>query len=447
MKRERNLSIEEPDIAQLKAQALGLSSKKRALLERQLTLLRSDLRAAAGSRNRRLVAYVASHKDSPLASGDLRIFLKEWLPDHMVPAAILMVDEIPLTPSGKIDRQRLPAVGRLSLKDVGREPGLPGPGDAGARTPVEETVIAIFEDVLKLDRVWIHDDFFEIGGHSLLATQVVSRVRNAFGVEIGLRAVFEATTVEALARLIEERMKAEDKEEQQQYWAKPGKLPTMNFAAGHPRPQVLGYLEAAKSISLPAELCESLKALSRREGTPLSMSLLTVFKALLYRYRAEADIVLGVATARKGRAEIEAPVGSFVDMLPIWTDLSGNPRFTHLLKRVRGAVLGAYMRRRTPFEKWAADLTLWITEEAEAMRAEWVYRTDLFEEAAIARMHSHFETLLRSIVTRPNAPLDELEMLSEAERERQAASRSIREERNYSKFKSVKPRAIAKPED
>jgi acyl carrier protein len=447
MKRERNLNIEEPDIAQLKAQALGLSPKKRALLERQLTLLRRDLRAEARSRNKRLVAYVASNKDDSLASGDLRIFLKERLPDHMVPAAILMVDEMPLTPSGKIDRRRLPTMARLSSptssKDAGREPGQM---DASARTPVEEIVIALFEDVLNLDRVGIHDNFFEIGGHSLLATQVVSRVRNVFGVEIGVRSVFEEATVEGLAWRIEERMMAREKEEQQQYQTNPGKPPVMNFATGHPSPQVLGYREAAKSISLTAELCESLKALSRREGAPLSMVLMAAFKTLLYRYTAEAGIVLGMAMARNGRAEVDAPVGFFVDMLPVETDLSGNLRFTQLLKRVRGAVLGAYMRRRTPFEKWDADLTLWMIEEAEAMRAEWVYRTDLLEEGAIARMHSHFETLLYSIVTRPNSPLDELEMLSEAERERQAASRSIREEHNYSKFKSVKPRTIAIPE-
>src|SRR5215475_6067772 len=147
MKQERNLNIEEPDIAQLKAQALGLSPKKRALLERQLTILRSELRAEARSRDKRLVAYVVSHKDDSLASGDLRTFMKERLPEHMVPAAILMVDEMPLTPSGKIDRQRLPAMARLSspaslpasLKDAGKM-------DAGARTPVEEIVIALFED-------------------------------------------------------------------------------------------------------------------------------------------------------------------------------------------------------------------------------------------------------------------------------------------------------------
>ena len=120
-----------------------------------------------------------------------------------------------IAPSGKIDRQRLPTPARwsspASLMDAGREPRQ---ADAGARTPVEEIVIALFEDVLKLDRVGIHDDFFEIGDHSLLATQVVARASNAFGVEIGVRSVFEEATVGGLARRIEEQMRAGGKEEQ-----------------------------------------------------------------------------------------------------------------------------------------------------------------------------------------------------------------------------------------
>jgi len=88
------------------------------------------------------------------------------------------------------------------------------------------------------------------------------------------------------------------------------------------------------------------------------------------------------------------------------------------------------------------DLTLWIIEGSQTIEAGWVYSTDLFEEETIVRMHSHLETLLFSIVARPDAPLDELEMLSEAERSRQAINRTIREEHNYSRFKSVRPRTV-----
>ena len=89
-----------------------------------------------------------------------------------------MLEEMPVTANGKLDRKRLPSVEGAD-RQLERE-------YVSARTPVEEIVAGIFEEVLKLDRVGIHDNFFEIGGHSLLATQVVSRIREVFGVEIGV---------------------------------------------------------------------------------------------------------------------------------------------------------------------------------------------------------------------------------------------------------------------
>ena len=92
-------------------------------------------------------------------------------------------------------------------------------------------------------------------------------------------------------------------------------------------------------------------------------------------------------------------------------------------------------------------MALWITKGAEAIETGWVYSADLFEEESITRMHSHFETLLSSIVARPDAPLDELETLVEAHRARQAIDLAAREEHSYSRFKSIKPRAIALSDD
>jgi non-ribosomal peptide synthetase component F len=93
------------------------------------------------------------------------------------------------------------------------------------------------------------------------------------------------------------------------------------------------------------------------------------------------------------------------------------------------------------------DLVLWITKGAETINAKWIYSADLFEERTIIRTHSHFETLLSSIVTRPDAPLDELEILSEAERTQQSLNRAGLKEYNYSRFKSAKPKAVALSED
>jgi len=152
--------------------------------------------------DKRLVGYVVGEKGA--TSVELKKHLKERLPDYMVPEVIVTLDEMPVTANGKIDRKRLPPV-----EDAGRQAQQ---AYVGARTPVEEMLVGIFEEVLKLSGVGIHDNFFEIGGHSLLATQVVSRVRNTFGVEVGVRSVFEESTVEGLGRKIEEAMKAGETE-------------------------------------------------------------------------------------------------------------------------------------------------------------------------------------------------------------------------------------------
>jgi acyl carrier protein len=138
-------------------------------------------------------------------AAELKRHLRERLPEYMIPEAILMLEEMPATASGKIDRKRLPSVqsmGRMAEREY-----------TDARTQVEEILLGLYEDVLKVDQVGIHDNFFEIGGHSLLATQVASRVRNAFGVEIGVRSIFEAATVEGLAQRIEKMMGAGEKQE------------------------------------------------------------------------------------------------------------------------------------------------------------------------------------------------------------------------------------------
>jgi acyl carrier protein len=117
------------------------------------------------------------------------------LPEYMIPSAFVVLDKLPLTENGKVDRKALPAPDQ-SRRDV--EQGYLAP-----RTPAEEMVAAIWADVLRLERVGVRDDFFELGGHSLNATQVVSRVRDAFRVELPLRALFETPTVEGLAKTIE----------------------------------------------------------------------------------------------------------------------------------------------------------------------------------------------------------------------------------------------------
>jgi amino acid adenylation domain-containing protein len=147
------------------------------------------------TQGKRLIAYVVAERSDPGTIGELRSFLKEKLPGYMVPSVFMMVDALPLTTSGKVDRGALPAPS-ISRAEV-RQPY------AAPITPTEELLSAIWAKLLATDHVGIHDNFFELGGHSLLATQLVSKVRKTFQVEIALQSFFEAPTITGLTTLIE----------------------------------------------------------------------------------------------------------------------------------------------------------------------------------------------------------------------------------------------------
>lgn len=143
-----------------------------------------------------LVAYVVG---TGCDRTELRAFLSETLPDFMIPAFFVFLDAMPLTPNGKIDRRRLPLPEPSPHVRPRLEP----------RTPTEETLCAIWAELLDVKEVSVDDNFFELGGHSLLAIQLRSRISSAFDVEIPLKDLFSNTTVEALALQIEEMILAE----------------------------------------------------------------------------------------------------------------------------------------------------------------------------------------------------------------------------------------------
>ncbi len=144
--------------------------------------------------DRRLVAYVTSVGAPTASRGELRRFLAARLPDYMVPVAFVTLQAFPLTANGKVDISALPPPG------TGPGPRTSGPGPA---TATEHIVASVWAEVLGLDEVGVHDDFFDLGGHSLLATQVVARLQDALGWTVPLTAIFETPTVASLAASLE----------------------------------------------------------------------------------------------------------------------------------------------------------------------------------------------------------------------------------------------------
>jgi acyl carrier protein len=149
---------------------------------------------------KRLVAYVAS-EEQPIA--ELRVWLRERLPDYMVPQAFVTLKKMPVTVNGKIDRRALLALEALEFVR-----------DKEIIEPQTETKIAVAEiwrEILHVEQVSVDDNFFEVGGHSLMATRLMSQVTKRFAVEVSLRRFFEAPTVEALANDIDVALRAETK--------------------------------------------------------------------------------------------------------------------------------------------------------------------------------------------------------------------------------------------
>ncbi len=607
---------------------------------------------------KRLVAYVVAERGSPPTGSELRNFLKAKLPEHMLPAAFVALEALPLTANGKVDRRALPAFNRTRPE---LEKGFVAP-----RTSAEELVAEIWAQVLGLERVGIYDDFFELGGHSLLATQAVSRIREAFAVEIPLRRLFEAPTVAGLAasidaahragrslqappilpvprngdlplsfsqqrlwfidqlepgnsaynfpaairlkgplnlvaleqsineiikrhealrttfttvdgrpaqviaptltvglpvvnlqelpesereaevgrlaieeaqrpfnlargpllrvtllRLGEEEhvglltmhhivsdgwstgilvremavlyeafsggrssplpelaiqyadfaywqrqwLQGEVLETQLSYWKRQllGASP-LELPADHLRPAVQTFRGSLKSMLLPRNTGDGLKVLSREQGITLFMTLLAAFKILLHRYTDQNDIIVGTPIANRNRLEIEGLIGFFVNTLVMRTDLSGNPTFLELSRRVREVCLGAYAHQDLPFERLVEelhlernlgrnplfgvmfvlqnkslqpiglpgltlspveidsgtahfDLTLHIADTEQGLIATLAYNKDLFEAATITRMLGHFRNLLQAVVANPERRLSDLPILGETERQ------------------------------
>jgi amino acid adenylation domain-containing protein len=194
----------------------------------------------------RLVAYVAL-REGVVSPEGLSTFLRARLPEAMVPSAFLLLESLPHTPNGKVDRRALPAPA-------------PEPARAGAftapTTPTEELLAGIFGELLRLEKVGVEDHFFELGGHSLLAMQLGARVRSAFDIELPARTLFEAPSVGALAGRIEQARRGGDRP------APPPLLPA-------PRAGTLPLSFAQESLWLLAQL--EPESAAYHEGQPVGL--------------------------------------------------------------------------------------------------------------------------------------------------------------------------------
>jgi amino acid adenylation domain-containing protein len=141
-----------------------------------------------------LVGYVVPRRNQSPTPESLQRFLKQTLPEFMVPAQFVMLQALPLTPNGKLDRKALAA--------ATPEPSSNGAGFIGPRTRTESEIAAIWSELLGLERVGIHDDFFELGGHSLMAVRAVSKMREVFGVDLPLATLLQTSTIAGLAEIL-----------------------------------------------------------------------------------------------------------------------------------------------------------------------------------------------------------------------------------------------------
>ena len=175
---------------------------KLAKVENVVVLVREDRPG-----DKQLAAYVAVGEEaqSEGLEEEFKDALRQKLPEYMVPADIVVMGSLPLTRNGKIDRKALPAPSASKAVNQGTL--------VMARTPIEELIMPIWEEVLGVHRIGVMDDFFALGGHSLLATQVVVRMNNVFRLDIPLRTIFENPTIAELARRIEEFLAGEKPED------------------------------------------------------------------------------------------------------------------------------------------------------------------------------------------------------------------------------------------
>ncbi|MFH8367582.1 amino acid adenylation domain-containing protein [Streptomyces sp. NPDC018031] len=255
------------------------------------------------------------------------------------------------------------------------------------------------------------------------------------------------------------------------YWkeALRGAAPALDLPTDRPRPPVQTTRGASRPFALPAPVMDEVRELSRAEGATPFMTVLAAFQVLLHRYSRQDDIVVGVPVANRGRPEIEGLIGLFTNVLPLRTDLSGDPSFRELLRRVRRVCLGGFAHPEVPFDQLVEelqprrdlsrspvfqvsflfqnialptfegvglrlepmtvesgtaryDLELQVFDRPEGLSGWFEFNTDLFDASTVERMARHLGVLVRGLLADPDRPVGSAPMLGPAEeRELRAA--------------------------
>jgi amino acid adenylation domain-containing protein len=261
-----------------------------------------------------------------------------------------------------------------------------------------------------------------------------------------------------------EWLEKEELERQLAYWRRQlTGAPTLELPTDFPRPPRQTFVGTRIPFTLPAELTARLKAFDRLENATHFMSLLAVFQVLLSRYSGQFDIVVGTPVANRRHLELESLFGFFVNMLVLRGDLSGEPSFREIVRRLRRTALDAYHHQDLPFEKLVEelnperdlsrpplfqvmfalqdvpthplsfpgaevtrrlhavhathfDLELYLSTTGDAWSGFFGFNTDLFAAATIERMIGYYQTLLESLLTSPDLPVSKATMLTSAER-------------------------------
>jgi amino acid adenylation domain-containing protein len=280
-------------------------------------------------------------------------------------------------------------------------------------------------------------------------------------------------------------------EEQLSYWREHlrGAPPLLELPSDRPRPEVRRFAGAYERILLSREIASRVQVFSQQQGVTAFMTMLGAFKALLARYSGQEHIVLGTDIANRTTSETERLIGFFINLLPLHTDLSGDPSFRELVLRVREVALGAYAHQDIPFDKLVEDLqperklshnpivqALFVMQnipssgrqmaglELEAFAAplthskfdlavfmqytgaetfaHWVYSTELFERETILRMASHFETLLGHAILQSDSRLSQLEIYSPEEKQQREQEKKQRKQSQRKKLMAIQPKSM-----